>query len=211
MTDGSADVDVARIATEALGPEVGLLAGVEAGGFAHSLGDVLVDLARNPAALVAPTSRLAAALAEGGLATVGRMWGLPFPGPMDANGDRRFRDPGWEHNPWFFGLRQWYLAWARYLPELVDAAAVDPPTAAKARFAVGLVVDGLAPTNFLWGNPEALQRAVDTGGESVLAGLRNFIHDVATNGGKPSQVDASAFRLGENLAATPGKVVFRNE
>ena len=69
----------------------------------------------------------------------------------------------------------------------------------------------MAPTNFLWTNPAALRRAYETGGLSVVAGLRNFLHDLAPNGGRPSQVDASAFGLGGNLAATPGKVVFRND
>jgi polyhydroxyalkanoate synthase len=69
----------------------------------------------------------------------------------------------------------------------------------------------VAPTNRPWANPTALKRAIETGGLSLVRGLRNFARDLLTNGGRPRQVDASRFRLGENLAATPGKVVFRNE
>ena len=192
------------------------MAGVDAGpladglGFARSLGDVVNALARRPASLVAPTVGLAGALATGGLATAARMWGVPVSSALDGT-DRRFAHPAWDASPWYFGMREWYLAWARHLHDLVDAADVDPVTAAKARFATGLFTDAVAPTNVLWGNPAALQRAVESRGVSVLAGMRNFLADVATNNGKPRQVDETPFRLGENLAASPGEVVFRND
>ncbi|MFP5375170.1 MAG: PHA/PHB synthase family protein [Acidimicrobiia bacterium] len=168
------------------------------------------SLARRPAVVAGANARLAAALGAGGWAAAARVWGARPPGPA-ADGDRRFSHPAWDAHPWFFGMRQWYLAWARHVHELVDAAEVEPATAAKARFAADLFLDAVAPTNFLWGNPAALQRAVETRGASVLAGVRNLVSDLATNGGKPRQVDVSPFRLGENLAATPGEVVFRNE
>ena len=69
----------------------------------------------------------------------------------------------------------------------------------------------MAPTNFLPTNPAALVRAFETAGGSLLRGARNFVHDVVENKGWPSQVDRGAFRVGENLAVTPGKVVYRNE
>lgn len=80
----------------------------------------------------------------------------------------------------------------------------------KAELAVQLLVDALAPTNFLPTNPAALKRAFDTGGRSVVRGLGHFLDDLATNQGRPRQVDTSPFELGVNLAATKGKVVFRN-
>ena len=204
--------DVGRVATEVLGPEAGLLAGLDTPGFAEALGQVAAALADRPDLAVRATTRYAAAAALGSWAAVGRSLGAPLQGPLHAHaGDRRFRDPSWEQNPWFFGLKQWHLAWARYLHELIDAAALEAGAADKAHYATDLLVDALAPTNVLWTNPAALRRAVQTGGVSVLAGLRNFFHDLANNGGKPSQVDASAFRVGENLAATPGKVVFAND
>ncbi len=81
----------------------------------------------------------------------------------------------------------------------------------KAEFAVGQVVDALAPTNFLGTNPAALRKAVETQGASVIQGMANLLDDMAENDGRPRQVDASSFELGRDLAATPGKVVFRNE
>jgi polyhydroxyalkanoate synthase len=157
------------------------------------------------------TARYGAALLAGGFSTVGRSFGLHLAGPVaPEHGDRRFQDASWQRNPLFFGLHQGYLAWCRYLHDLVDAAGLDEGVTSKAHAATELVVDAMSPTNFLWSNPAALRRAMETRGQSVLAGLRNFFHDMAHNGGKPSQVDSSAFRLGENLAATPGEVVFRN-
>jgi polyhydroxyalkanoate synthase subunit PhaC len=76
---------------------------------------------------------------------------------------------------------------------------------------VSLLADALAPTNVLLTNPAALKRAFDTGGRSVVAGARNCVDDVLHNGGQPRQVDASPFRLGENMAVTPSKVVYRND
>ena len=76
---------------------------------------------------------------------------------------------------------------------------------------MSLLADALAPTNLLLTNPAALKRAFDTGGRSVLAGARNCLDDVRHNKGRPRQVDTSSFRLGENMAATPSKVVFRND
>ncbi|MGH9283403.1 MAG: PHA/PHB synthase family protein, partial [Acidimicrobiales bacterium] len=77
--------------------------------------------------------------------------------------------------------------------------------------AVDLLLDAMAPTNTLWGNPAALRSAIESRGASVLKGLANLADDVVDNNARPRQVDRSGFRVGENLACTPGKVVFRND
>jgi polyhydroxyalkanoate synthase len=87
----------------------------------------------------------------------------------------------------------------------------DWRTAEQARFAVGIATSAVAPTNFLAGNPAALERAFETGGATLVRGVRNLVHDVRHNRGMPSQVDTTPFTVGGNLAATPGAVVFRNE
>jgi len=73
------------------------------------------------------------------------------------------------------------------------------------------LIDALAPTNTLIGNPAALRKAMQTGGKSVALGLRNMAHDIRYNGGWPAQVDSSGFHVGENMAVTPGKVVYRSD
>jgi polyhydroxyalkanoate synthase len=144
-------------------------------------------------------------------ATLARAVGAKAPGPATIDGaDRRFADPTWSDNPFYFGLLQGYLVSSQLLRDLVAAAELEPQRRSKAEFAVQHVIDAVAPTNFLAGNPSALKRVLETGGASVVRGLRNFLDDLASNGGWPRQVDPDAFTVGRDLAATPGKVVFRN-
>jgi polyhydroxyalkanoate synthase len=126
-------------------------------------------------------------------------------------GDRRFTDPAWTSNPFYRRLGQAYLALERAISDAVENADVDWPTRERARFVAGILGTGLAPTNTLAGNPAALKHAFDTGGMSLVRGARNLLRDVRLHGGMPRQVDSSPFTVGENLGATPGQVVFRNE
>src|SRR3954471_941406 len=125
--------------------------------------------------------------------------------------DWRFQDPAWRDNPIYRRVGQGYLAWAAAMDQLVDDADLDWRTEERARLAMLLVTSGLAPTNFLAGNPAALKRAFETGGMSVVRGLRNLTRDLRKNKGMPTQVDTSPFRVGENIAVTPGAVVFRDD
>jgi polyhydroxyalkanoate synthase len=128
-----------------------------------------------------------------------------------AKGDTRFADPAWRENPFYRRAGQAYLATERAITGAVADADVDWRTAERARFAAGVVTSALAPTNTLPGNPAALKRAFDTGGASLARGARNLLADVRDGRRTPRQVDARSFRLGENIGATPGAVVFRNE
>jgi len=128
-----------------------------------------------------------------------------------GRGDTRFADPAWVQNPVYRRLGQGYLAVARAITDAVDAADLDWRRAAQARFAAGALVSALAPTNTLIGNPAACRRAVQTRGTSLLRGARNLAGDARSGLRTPSQVDRRPFRLGENVGATPGAVVFRNE
>ncbi len=129
----------------------------------------------------------------------------------DGKPDKRFADASWSANPAFFALRGAYDAACRLGDDVLDAGSKDPSADAKARLAWRMLADALAPTNFLLTNPAALRRAAETGGRSVVAGTGHLARDQVSNGGKPRQVDNSGFELGENLAATAGKVVFRND
>jgi polyhydroxyalkanoate synthase len=124
--------------------------------------------------------------------------------------DRRFADAAFREHPVYSRLMKGYLAWRDALQGLVDDLDLDPKSRARGRFAVTLLTEALAPTNTLLGNPAALARAVETRGESVWRGVKHMVSDVAGNGGMPSQVDGRGFRVGENLAVTPGEVVFRS-
>jgi polyhydroxyalkanoate synthase subunit PhaC len=126
-------------------------------------------------------------------------------------GDRRFSDPTWHQNPVFRRLLQAYLVEQDALHRVVDEVELDTKSRARAHFAMSLLTEALAPTNFLLTNPDAVGKAVQTRGQSLLAGARNLAHDVRENGGMPSQVDTRPFEVGRNLAVTPGQVVHRSE
>jgi polyhydroxyalkanoate synthase subunit PhaC len=167
---------------------------------------------RNPAGIIAANTRLVWGYAGAIGAAAERAIGRDNPGPIAiARGDKRFADPAYQENPVYFLLAQQYLLFSRLVDELLDTAGVSGTREAKARFTARFLVDALAPTNTLAGNPAALRKAFDTGGKSIVKGLRNLLHDLRHNGGWPSQVDTSPFEVGVNMAATPGSVVYRSE
>src|SRR5262245_40449691 len=127
------------------------------------------------------------------------------------SGDKRWTDPAWTQNPFYRRLMQAYLAWRGGVHRLVDEVGLDPKSRERGRFVATLVTEAMAPTNTLAGNPAALKRAVDTRAKSLLSGARHFAADLRDNGGLPSQVDRRPFRVGENLAMTPGQVVHRSD
>jgi polyhydroxyalkanoate synthase len=128
-----------------------------------------------------------------------------------AKGDRRFADPTWSGHPGYRRLMQGYLAFSNSVEEIVERGDMAWRTRERARFAAGVLTSAVAPTNTLLGNPAAIKRAFETGGGSLRAGTRNWVRDVRHNGGMPKQVDDSGFVVGENVAATGGAVVFRND
>lgn len=126
-------------------------------------------------------------------------------------GDKRFADPAWKSSRLHHAVLQSYLAWADAVSAYVDKVDLDAHDRARARLLAGVLVDALAPTNALFGNPGALKKLVDTGGDSLWSGLKNYLSDLVENGGMPSQVDTRPFHVGKNLAITPGAVVFRDK
>ncbi|MGD9695324.1 MAG: PHA/PHB synthase family protein [Thermoleophilia bacterium] len=181
------------------------------------LGDAWMKVAasamQNPEALVTAGTRYAADMLAAATAATNRALG-----EEDASGpiaperkDRRFGDPTWQGNPAFFALMQSYLLSGRLVSEVIDAADVDEITAERMGFLADVVMDALAPTNSILTNPAAQKRALDTGGASLRRGFETFLDDVAHNGGLPRQVPEGAFVVGKDLAATAGKVVFRND
>jgi len=161
---------------------------------------LLGALARTPG-IVDRSASLAGGVAA---AVLGRSTVTPH------KGDRRFADPAWVSHPFYRRLGQAYLTVERAIGDAVEDADIDWSTRERARFAAGILASGLAPTNTLVGNPTALKHAFDTGGASLVRGGRNLLGDLRHTR-MPRQVDASPFTVGENVGATPGEVVFRNE
>src|SRR5580658_5309694 len=123
--------------------------------------------------------------------------------------DRRFADPGWSGNPLLRRSMQAYLAAAGIAEGLVAEAGLDGADAERVGFVVTNLIDALSPSNNPLLNPAAVKAAVDTGGGSILAGLRHFVSDMAVPPRVPTMVEPDAFEVGVDLAVTPGSVVLR--
>lgn len=167
---------------------------------------------KNPTAVAAATGRWASRMARIPAASVQILAEFDVTPPMPPDPqDRRFDNAAWQDNPAFFALQQSYLVTSAFVDDLVSAGAGDPLEDGKARQLAHLLADLCAPTNIPATNPAVLVRAFETGGASVVRGARLAAQDLIRRGGRPMKVDRDAFVLGTNLAATPGKVVYRNE
>ena len=129
-------------------------------------------------------------------------------------GDKRFADPDWTDNPVFDVMKQSYLVTSGWLNDLVAGAeGVDPLAKRQVAFFTKLLTDAFSPSNYLASNPAALKAMMATGGESLVKGAQRFAEDLERGGGRLaiSQTDYDRFKVGENVATAPGKVVFQNE
>jgi polyhydroxyalkanoate synthase len=181
-------------------------------GLGRSLVTGLLGAFAHPLRLTLASAKYAAAMASVATNTTERLLGGT---PADTRGpdvkDKRFGDTTWRENAIFHGLMLTYLRSSDLLMDVLEIADLPEPANSKARFAGKLLADAVAPTNFLLTNPAALTRAFQTGGRSALRGASTMLDDIRNNGGWPKQVDTTPFQLGQNMAATPGKVVYRNE
>lgn len=138
----------------------------------------------------------------------------PPPVATPAKGDKRFLDPDWSDNPVFDAIKQSYLLTAGFLNDMVSGVeGVDPMEKRRVEFFMRMLTDAFSPSNFLASNPTALREVMASGGESLVRGMQNFQADLQRGGGQLSiaQTDYEMFKIGENVATAPGKVVFRNE
>jgi polyhydroxyalkanoate synthase len=146
--------------------------------------------------------------------TARRMMGIEHEPLIDASSDRRFRDDMWKENEVFDFIKQSYLLSARFVQDVVKHVdGLDPKTAQKVDFYSRQFVDAMSPSNFLLTNPEVLRKTAETGGENLLKGLSNLLADLERGKGKLSikMTDLDAFRVGENIGVSPGKVIYQND
>ncbi|ETA52583.2 PHA/PHB synthase family protein [Ponticoccus alexandrii] len=139
----------------------------------------------------------------------GKLQAPANPGPTD----KRFRNPAWDTHPWFNYVKQQYLINAESIHTAIEGLdEMDAKEKRRLRYFSQQIVDMLAPTNFLATNPDALMKAVETEGESLVRGLENLVSDLEANNGEliVRLVDESAFEIGENIATAKGEVVYRN-
>jgi polyhydroxyalkanoate synthase len=132
-----------------------------------------------------------------------------------AKGDRRFKHDDWQTNFLYDYIKQSYLIAAKHLHgTLAGVQGLDEQTARKVDFYTRQYIDALAPSNFAMTNPEVMRETLSTGGQNLVRGFSNLLEDLARgngNGLKLRMTDETAFALGQNIAITPGKVVFQNE
>ena len=126
-----------------------------------------------------------------------------------APGDRRFHAPEWSENPVFNYIKESYLMTSHMIQKTAQNANLDPKKQKKLEFYTQQYIDALSPSNFVATNPEVLQNAIDTKGQSLMDGMQNLMKDMEK--GRISMTDETAFTLGENIAITEGSVIFQNE
>jgi polyhydroxyalkanoate synthase len=125
--------------------------------------------------------------------------------------DTRFKDAAWLDHPGYRRLMQSYLAMNESLQEWIEDLHLDDTDRLRAEFLFRVISETLSPGNTLLGNPQALRKARDTRGKSLLQGAKNLLGDLRDNHGIPSQVSGERFIVGENLATSSGAVVFKND
>jgi polyhydroxyalkanoate synthase len=182
---------------------------------ASAMGEVMARLAAQPDRLMRAQADLFARYLDLWKAAASRVNGEPARDvAQPTRGDKRFADPQWSENPVFDVIKQSYLITSDWLNELVGGVeGVDPLTKRRVEFFTRMLTDAISPANFLLSNPAALREAVETNGVSLLKGMENFAADLQRGGGQLSisQTDFSQFKVGENVATAPGKVIFQNE
>jgi len=178
------------------------LAGLQPGDVASGAKSLLKVMSRTPGSMALHYGRYLKTLAS---VAAGKSDLSPDPK------DRRFADPAWKGNALYTRLMQSYLATQKELTSAIETSTLDGADKGRAQFFASLVTDALAPSNFVLGNPVAVRKIVDTGGDNLVKGLQHLVHDIRHNNLMPRQVDTTPFKLGENMATSPGQVVHRDE
>jgi polyhydroxyalkanoate synthase len=183
------------------------------------IGDAFLDmtakLMTNPTKLVEAQIGLWQDYLQLWQSTTKRILGQEAPPTVEPDkADRRFKDELWQENSVFDFIKQSYLLTSRWVQGVVhDVEGLDDHTSKKVDFYTRQFIDAMAPSNFVATNPEVLRATLESGGENLVKGLGNLLEDLERGKGKLAirMTNPDAFTIGENIATTPGKVVFQNE
>ncbi|MDR1365682.1 MAG: class I poly(R)-hydroxyalkanoic acid synthase [Holosporales bacterium] len=143
-----------------------------------------------------------------------RLGGQDFtPKVTPLRGDRRFRDQAWEDNPFLDFVKQWYLLSVDWIRNIYADLDLDEKTKHRIDFFIRQVSDAIAPSNFAHINPAVIKEAMKSGGTNFLKGIENYLNDIKRGNGvlNITTTDQDYYKLGANLAITPGKVIFQNK
>lgn len=129
------------------------------------------------------------------------------------NRDKRFKDSLWEENAYFDFVKQYYLLSAEWLKKNIDQYELSDDLKQHLDFLTRHFIDAFSPSNFAFCNPKVLRETLESGGQNLVQGLENFLRDIKNSGDilNIRTTDKSAFKLGENIATTKGKVIFQND
>ena len=199
MSD-TADSAAEKAASRVEGVALGSMWGADRQSMAEAWQQFTQYMSGQPAIALEAQMRFSAELA--------RIW---FGGEeLEVPDDPRFADPEWRNNPVFRRVRQSYVAWSRALDQWLERSGLEGIDRQRAQFLMDAAKDMYAPVNSPF-TPEAIRKAVETNGASIVKGVQNYVDDLQNNHGYPAVADRGAFELGRDVAATPGKVVFRSE
>lgn len=180
-------------------------------GIAKAYMDLYSRMLANPAALTAFSTNMMVDYLQLWQSSWMKLMGLqPAPVAAPAKGDSRFKDEDWSSNFLFDYVKQSYLIASRHIQHAVaNVEGLSPESEKKVAFFTRQYVDALSPSNFALTNPQVLRETLASGGQNLLKGLANLLSDIEKGG--ISMTDEKAFKLGQNVATTPGKVVFQTE
>jgi polyhydroxyalkanoate synthase len=197
-------------ATKDIGSSVAAAAGDELG-IAKAYMDLYARMLINPAALTAFSSNMMLDYMQLWQSSWMKMMGMQSaPVALPGKGDARFKDDDWSSNFLFDYMKQSYLIASRHIQHAVaNVEGLSPESEKKVAFFTRQYVDALSPSNFALTNPQVLRETLSSGGQNLLKGLNNLLSDMEKGG--ISMTDEKAFKLGQNVATTPGKVVFQTE
>ena len=184
-------------------------------GIAKAFMDLYARMAADPALMASVSLNLWFDYARLWQASWMKLLGVPVPAIAEpAKGDARFKDDDWSSNFIFDHIKQSYLIAARHIQHAVaQVEGLPPESEKKVAFFTRQYVDALAPSNFAVTNPQVLRETLQSGGHNLVKGLSNLLADIEKGGGelRISMTDEAAFKLGKNVATTPGSVVFQND
>ena len=177
--------------------------------------DLTTQMMANPAKMIEAQTNLWRSYMDLWRNTTLRMMGHEAASTIEPDkADRRFKDEAWSENAVFDYLKQSYLLTSQWMQNTVgDVEGLDAQTKRKVDFYTKQFADAIAPTNFAMTNPEVLRLTAETKGENLVKGLQHMLEDLEKGKGRLriSMTDETAFKVGENVASTPGKVVFQND
>ncbi|MBK8065064.1 MAG: class I poly(R)-hydroxyalkanoic acid synthase [Betaproteobacteria bacterium] len=184
-------------------------------GIAKAFMDLYARMLADPYALTAMSLNMSFDYLQLWQSSWMRMMGVQAPAvAAPARGDNRFRDADWQNNFLFDYIKQSYLIASRHVQETVSGVdEISEESKKKVAFFTRQYLDALSPSNFAATNPQVLRETLSSGGQNLIKGLNNLLADIEKGGGelRISMTDEKAFKLGGNVATTPGKVVFQTE